>query len=193
MGHPRIEHPLALVDPEVLRRLGHLHPRPRERLKDQPPPHPPAHDVEPEQRVAQVVEDAHEEHEVPGLIAPREVIDLHLPELDPVRHPELAGRPPRLVEVVGVVVDPGDPRSAPRELDRVEPRVASDVEGRPSREVRGQEPAHLLSLVRREVAQEVVGRGLCAVRQMKVVKPGTEGRDLLHKRRRRVREGLCHG
>ena len=67
--------------------------------------------------------------------------------------------PAGLLQVVGIVVDPGDEGAAPRELEGVEARVAADVQGGPPGEILWEVVPDLLPLEGREVSQEVVGDG----------------------------------
>ena len=60
-------------------------------------------DVEREQRMAQVIEHAHEQHQVEALAEGRQLVDRHLPELDVgVQH---LRREPGLGEVARIGVD----------------------------------------------------------------------------------------
>jgi hypothetical protein len=83
--------------------------------------------VQREERVPEVVEHAHEEHEVEALAEEGHVIDRELQELD--LHPRDLGGEARLREVARVGVDPDDAGgAAPLHLDRIEARVAAHVE-----------------------------------------------------------------
>lgn len=188
-GHPgpaRLFHRAAVVDVHVRRRAVDLFAGRGQGLEDHPPRDPPGHDVEPQERIAEVVENAHEEDEVVLFVHARQVVHLHLAEAHPVLHPELPGGPARLLQIMGIVVDAGDERAAPREREGVEARVAADVEGRPPGEVFREMPPDLLPLEGREVPQEMVGDRLRAVGKMEVVEPGTQRCDF-------VREGGSHG
>src|SRR4051812_21941351 len=91
--------------------------------------------VEGEQRIAQVIEDAHEQHQIEFLAETADVVDRSLVELDV--EAEAIGEQPRLTQVERLAVDADDVRrAAPLHLERVEPRVAADLEHRPPGEVR---------------------------------------------------------
>ena len=135
-----------------------------------------ADQVEREQRVAQVVEHAHEEHEVEPLAQRADVVDRELAELD--LEPSHLGGEARLGEVALVAVDAEHARgAAPLHLDGVEAGVAADVEhglaGQVGRDRVGEAPP----LHRRVVAEEMVGRGPTPS-QVDVVEPGPERLDL---------------
>ena len=84
-------------------------------------------EVEREQRVAQVIKHAHEEHDVEALAQRADVVDRELAELD-VEPADLGGKA-RLRQVVVVEVDAEHPLGpAPLHLDRVEAAVAADIE-----------------------------------------------------------------
>ena len=135
-----------------------------------------ADQVEREQRVAQVVEHAHEDHEVEPLAERADVIDRELGELDVVEAERL-GREPRLREIAVVAVDAEHPRrAAPLHLDRVEARVAADVEHGLAGEVRRHGIGEATELGARIVAEEMVGRGLDAA-QIDIVEPGSQRLD----------------
>ena len=83
--------------------------------------------VEREQRMAQVVEHAHEEHDVEPLAERADVVDGQLAELD-VEPVDLGGEA-RLRQIVLVGVDAEHARGAAAlHLHRVEAGVAADVE-----------------------------------------------------------------
>ena len=128
--------------------------------------------------MAQVIEDAHEEHEVERLVELDEIVDLHAPELEPLAHAELLRRPARLAQVVLIDVDREHVGAAPHELERIEARVAADVERAPAVQVRRQNAPERAPHRRREVAERVLGRRLRPVRQVQVVEPRPEARDL---------------
>src|SRR5690606_14609450 len=91
----------------------------RQRLEHHEPSHPPRDYVEPEQRIPQVVEDTHEQHQVELLLPACQIVDLQSSELHAIGQPEFAGRPPRLPQVVIVDVDAENVRTAARELEGV--------------------------------------------------------------------------
>ena len=128
--------------------------------------------VERQQRVAQVVEHAHEEHEVEALAQRADVVDGQLAELD-VEPGDLGGEA-GLGQVVVVEVDAEHALgAAPLHLDRVEAAVAADVEHGLAGEVRRDRVGERSPLHRRVVAEEMVGRGRDAV-EVDVVEPGPE-------------------
>ena len=132
-----------------------------------------------EQRIAQVVEDAHEPDEVELLVRAREVVDLHPAELDAVLRARTAAAAQRgLREVVRVDVDAehrwrraGPARSCrSRRCSRCRARAS-----RPGRAGRcGAIWRHLNA--GKVAAEEVVGRRLRAVRQVQVVEPRARAR-----------------
>ena len=83
--------------------------------------------VERQQRMAQVIEHAHEEHEVEPLAERADVVDRQLAELD-VEPVDLGGEA-GLREIVLVEIDAEHALgAAPLHLDRVEAAVAADIE-----------------------------------------------------------------
>src|SRR5207253_531382 len=87
-----------------------------------------ANEVEREQGVAKVVEHPHEDDEVEALAQSADIVDVGLRELDVVMAERLGGEP-RLGEVALVAVNAEHARGAAAlHLDRIETRVAADVE-----------------------------------------------------------------
>src|SRR5690606_30138763 len=120
-----------------------------------------------------------EDDEVPAPCRSGQRVDLCAAERDALLEAELGGCPSRLSEVVLVDVDAGHRRAPLRQLEAVEPGVAADVEDRPAVEPLGEVRRERAPFERREIAEEVIATGLCAVRKVEVVKPGAEPLDLL--------------
>src|SRR5690606_24575727 len=77
---------------------------PLETLKQQPvADHMLIQKIERKQRVAQVVEHAHEDHQIESLRQPPDLVDRHLGKLD--IHAGPVGREFRLAQVAGIAVD----------------------------------------------------------------------------------------
>jgi hypothetical protein len=130
--------------------------------------------VEREERVAEVVEDAHEEDDVEALPERRDVVDAHPDELD-LGAGDL-GREARLRQVAVVGVDADDARrAAPLHLDRVEAGVAPDVEHGLAPEIGRDRALEAAPFQRGVVPQEMVRRRLHAV-QIEVMEPLPERR-----------------
>src|SRR4051812_47139962 len=88
-----------------------------------------ADEVEGEERVAQMIEHAHEDHEVEGLADRTDVIDVELGELDYIVVAEHLGGEPGLIEIALVAVDAEHAaRSAAFHFDRIEAGIAANVE-----------------------------------------------------------------
>src|SRR5437764_13160011 len=118
-----------------------------------------ADEVEREQRVPQMVEDAHEDHEVEALAQRGDVVDIELGEFDVVEIEHFA-REPRLGEIALVAVDTEHPAGAAAlHLDRVEAGVATDVEHAFPAEVLRQLRSEAAEFRARIIAEEMVGRG----------------------------------
>jgi hypothetical protein len=141
--------------------------------------HPLGDDIEAEERVAQVIEHAHEQHEIPLFAGGSEIVHLHVPELDTIAQRELACRPIRLAKEQRLHIDTGDLRAAPRELEGVEARVAPDVQRTPPCQLRRQIGRDLRPLERRKIAERVVRCRLRSVRKVQVVEPRPERGDFL--------------
>src|ERR1043166_4522623 len=119
--------------------------------------------------MAQVIQHAHEQHEVKPF-----------PELSNSIHGEIAklnvhltyfGREAGLVQILSVSVDTDNPfRTALLHLDRVKACVAADVEHRFAGQVRGNGVCKVAPFDFRVVAEEVVGSSFHAA-QVEVVKP----------------------
>src|SRR5207248_8037659 len=105
--------------------------------------------------------------------------DVALLETHAVLEAELPSAPSRLIKVHHVDVDGGHERTALRDLERVEPRVATDVESRPAREISGQTIGDLQPFPAGKVPERVIRLGLGAIGQMKVVEPVPQTLDLL--------------
>ncbi len=128
--------------------------------------------VEREQRMAQVVEHAQEQHDVEALAERGNVVDGELAELD-LGAADLGGEA-RLGEVAFVGVDSHHAvRAAPLHLDRVEAGVAADIEHGLAAQVRRERVGEVTPLDGGVVAQEMVGRGLNPA-QVEVVEPLAE-------------------
>src|SRR5690606_3876051 len=122
--------------------------------------------------MAQVIEHAHEDHEVEPLAELRDRVHVELTQLDLVT--EHLGRELSLREVARIGVDADDARGASAlHLERVEPGVAADVEHALTGEIRRQRIGEALELRARVVAEEVLRSGLDAV-EHEVVKPWIE-------------------
>src|SRR3954453_9198896 len=126
--------------------------------------------VEREQRVPQVVEDPHENHEVELLAERRNVIDVELHEFDVAEIQDFGGKP-RLREVALVAVYAQHPaRATALHLDRIEARVAADIEHALAAEVARQVRREAAELRARIIAEKMVGRSPGAA-EVQVVEP----------------------
>ena len=179
---PGLQHLVAVVEPAAVRVQFDVIARHRQRLKHHQPAHAPRHQVEPEHRVAQVVENAHEQHEVERCVAePRQVVHLHALEPHAPCHvrTELACSPSGLAQVALIKIDPKDRCAPASELKRVKPRIAPDVEARPAAKVLRNVRCDLMPLEGGKIAQVVRRVGLRPVGQVEVVKPGAQRGRLL--------------
>ena len=79
---------------------------------------------------------------------------------------------------MGVDVECGDLGASARQLEAVETGVAADIQHPPACQVWRDERRDLPPLDRWEVAEGMLGRGLRAIGQVQVVKPGRQGGDL---------------
>src|SRR5699024_4246258 len=106
-----------------------------------------------QQRVAQMVENAHEQHHVETLAQCRHVIDRKIAELD--RAAAAPGRKTRLGEIEIVGIDSQDALRAPTlHLDRVEARIAAYVENGLAGEITRDRMGEFAPLQRRVVTKE---------------------------------------
>jgi hypothetical protein len=121
-----------------------------------------------------VVEHTEEQHDVEGVGQPGQVVDVQLPQLDPLRDAELLGGEPGLGEEVRVVVDAEDVGAALGQLEGVVAGVAADVERPAAGQVLRDRAGDLAPLVGREVAQRVLRRGADTAGQVQVVEPRPE-------------------
>src|SRR3546814_4575795 len=108
-----------------------------------------ANKIKREQRVTQMVENAHEQHQVEAFAQSRNIVDGHLPKLDigvvDLRH-QL-----RLRQIAGIAVDGHDPGCAPAfHLQRVEASIAANVEHALALQIRRQDIGKGAELVRSE-------------------------------------------
>src|SRR5512138_2163897 len=86
-----------------------------------------ADQIERQERVAQMVKDPEEQHEVEALAERADVIDRELRELD-IEARDLS-REARLPEITLVVIDRQHARrAAPLHFQRIEPGIAADIE-----------------------------------------------------------------
>ena len=125
--------------------------------------------------MAQVVEHAHEEDHIELLPQLGHVVDRELPKLD--LETRDFRRQPRLREIAWIKIDPHHAvGSAPFHLQRVEARVAADIEDRAAREVLGNGFLEAPPFDLRVIAQKVARRSLHAI-ESQVVKPISERMD----------------
>src|SRR5205085_1225088 len=131
-------------------------------------------DVEREQRVAEVIEHAHEDDHVELLAEFADIVDIHFAELDVVVADD-AGGEAALFEIRLIAVDGYDARGAALlHLDRVEAGVAADIEHRLAGQVGRNGVREVLPFDVWIVAEKMVGRRLHAA-EIDVVKPTAEG------------------
>jgi hypothetical protein len=130
-----------------------------------------ADQIEREERMAQMVEHAHEDHEVELLADRGHIIDRQVGELDALE-PEHLARQPRLGKVALVAVDAEHARrAAPLHLDRIETRVAADVEHALAAQIVRNDMGESLEFEARIIAEEMVGRCRHAVAEIDIVEP----------------------
>ena len=121
--------------------------------------------VQREERVAEVIEDAHEEHEIEPLAEGGQLVHRHLAEFD--ARPGDFGRKAGLREIPVVGVDAEDPGgAAPLHLDGIEAGIAADVEHAPAGEGVGERAP----LDGRIITEKMLRRRLHAAK-VDVVKP----------------------
>ena len=115
--------------------------------------------VECEQRMPQMVQHAHEDHEVEPLPDRAHIVDVELGELDIVIAERFA-REPGLREIALVAVDAEHARrAAALHLDRIEAGVAADVEHALARKILRQMRREAAEFRAWIIAEEMVGRG----------------------------------
>ncbi len=129
-----------------------------------------ADQIQRQQRVAQVVEHAHEDHQVEAFAQGGHVINAGLAELDPV-HVQHLRRKAGLRQIAGVGVDPQDAGGPPpAHLEAVEARVAADVQNGLAGQIRGHQMREAGELVGGIIAQEMPGRSADAAK-VEVLEP----------------------
>jgi hypothetical protein len=171
--HARVRGILELVRlPELVIAFERFHGRApaQHRLEhEQVAHHAVVQDVQREQRMTQVVEDTHEQHDVEPFSERRQLVHRELVELDIEVHD--VGGEPRLCKVARVGVDAHHARrAAALHLETVESRVAPDVEHRLAGQIRGKRVREALPFDGGVIAEEVIRRRLDAA-QIDVVKP----------------------
>src|SRR3954464_15087700 len=104
----------------------------------------------------QVIEHAHEQHDIEYLPKRRQVVHRHLTELD-LESRDLGGKA-RLRQISWIAVD-ADParRSAPLHFDRVEPAIAADIENSAPAKIRRDGVRQVAPLDRRVVSEKMIG------------------------------------
>lgn len=130
-----------------------------------------ANQIESKQRMAQVVEDAQEQHEIKMLAKLSHLVYGHQVKGDvEIEH---FGGETCLLEIVVIVIDAEHAAgSAQFHLDGVKPAIAPDVENRHAGQVLRKGVFEPLPFSSRIVPQEVIWRGLYAA-ERKVVEPWT--------------------
>ncbi len=133
--------------------------------------------VEREQRMAEVVEHSHEQHDVEAFTERRHVVHREASEFD-LDAGHLGGEA-RLIQVALVPVDADDAVGATAfHFDRIEAAVAPDVEHGASLQIVGQRVRESAPFDRRVVAEEMIGCGRMSA-QIDVVEPLAEVGDPL--------------
>jgi hypothetical protein len=137
-----------------------------------------ADQVEREQRMAQVVEHAHEDHEIELLTQRADIVDRQVAELD-IIDTECRGGKTRLRQIAVVAIDAEHAvRATPLHLDRIEAGVAADVEHALAGEIGRQCRRETTIFEAGIIAQEMVRRGPQPITQIDVLEPGRERLDL---------------
>ena len=133
--------------------------------------------VERQQRMAQVVEHAHEEDDIEPLPQTRHIVHRQLSEIDFGAF-DFRGEP-GLRQVARVEVDADHPGGAAAfHLQRVEASVAADVEHRLAAQIGGDRVLETAPLHHRVIIEKVVGRG-AHPGEIEVVEPRAERGDTL--------------
>src|SRR3954451_2668266 len=118
-----------------------------------------------------MIENAHEENEVPSALHPSEIIDLPTLKAANFVQPQHGGSPSGLRQIVGVSINAQHLRAASRQLEGVEAGIAANIEDFPAAEIHRQMGRQLLPLPVRKVAEMMVGEGLNRVREVDVMEP----------------------
>src|ERR1044071_9195493 len=125
-----------------------------------------------QERVAQMVKDPEEQHEVEAFAERADVIDRELRKFD--RKSAHLSREARLLEIALVVIDREHARrAAPLHFQRIEPGVAADIENALAGEVSRDRIREMPPLHRRVVTEKMVGGGFHSV-QVQIVEPLAE-------------------
>src|SRR5690606_17925260 len=134
-----------------------------------------ADEVQRQQRVAQVIEDAHEQHDVEPLAQARNVVDRKAAQLDV--HATHLRSETRLREAILVEID-GDhaSRAATLHFDGVEAAAAPDVEYATAGDAIADGGSEARPFDRGIIAERMVRRGLYAI-EIDIVEPGAERLD----------------
>ena len=135
-----------------------------------------ADQVERQQRMAKMVQDAEKQHDIEPLVQCRDVVDRELGEFD-VAARDLGGKP-RLAQVAFVDIDRQHPGgAAPLHFERVETAVAADIEHAAAGQIGWDGMREAAPFDGWIVAEEMVGRGLHAA-EIDVVEPRPQRRDV---------------
>src|SRR4051812_33970522 len=129
-------------------------------------------EIERQQRMPEVIEDAHEEHDVETLLQAPDLEHRQLSKVD-VDLADLGGEP-RLCQVALVAVDSHHARGAAAlHFNGIEPGVTADVEDGAASQIGGDGLGELCPLEARIVSQEMVGRRRNTP-QVQIVEPTPE-------------------
>src|SRR4051812_7440515 len=143
------------------------------------PPNLLSDDVQAQERISQMVEDSHEENEVPLPVHAGEVIDLAALEAAGIAQAQPIGRPSRLGKEMRVAVDSENLCASPCKFEAVKPCVAANVENPPSTQICRQMRGQLLPFPVGKNTEMMVGKGLDRVGKVDVMEPGTQASDVV--------------
>ncbi len=149
-----------------------------QRLHHEQPPGSRRCDIQPQQRIAQVIKNPEKQHQVEALRHMGQIINVELPQADPLLHPEALARPAGLTQVVGIVIHRQHPGAATRKLDTVKTGIAAYIQCGPSAQVIWKVRRDRRPLVGREITERVIRRGLRTIRKMQIVKPWPQAANL---------------
>jgi hypothetical protein len=170
-GPAWFRHRLARIEIQIIWRIDRFVARNRQRLKNQQSFGLRRDEIQGEEWITKVVENAHEKHQVETRLPVCEIVHLAALDFNLARQFEAFDDPARLFEEMRILVQRDNVSAASSELHAVETGVTTEVESTPAGEICWKMRGNFTPLEIREVAQRVVGRRLGSVGQMDVMEP----------------------
>src|SRR5438093_370378 len=164
LGPARFQQRITLMDFQTCSFRIDVAARHGQRLKQQKLSQFLTHNIEPQQWIAQMIEQSHEQHEVEHFPRAGKIVNLHLFELNSILQSEPPCSPLSLREIERLAVDAGNVSAARSKFEAVKPRVTADIPYFPTVERGGQVVSNCIPLQKRTIAEQIVSRGLAFCR-----------------------------